>query len=113
MVARIRLGLDPRIGAGLVKGCKGGAITSETYLKLYSFGYYTGKTLTNETSDVFYRLSDVTKHDCFIPRIRTKPLLPSKSPFSDRDRMVCADSLSTIQLRGHVTVENFAAIRKN
>jgi len=84
----VRLGLDPRIGEGFVKGCRDGVITSKTYLKLYPFGYYAGKTLTNETGDVFYRLSDVAKHDCFIAKDQDKDLTATalESAFNDRDR---------------------------
>ena len=84
---RIRLGLDPRIGEGFVKGYRGGVVTSKTYLKLYPFGYYAGKTLANETNDVFYRLSNVARHDCFIAKDQDKDQAATpEAAFYDRNR---------------------------
>jgi hypothetical protein len=73
------------IREGFVKSCRDGVVTSETYLKLYPFGYYAGKTFANETNDVFYR------QRC---RTKTRPP-PPKPPSATGTEMACADSSST------------------
>ena len=91
------------IREGFVKSCRDGVVTSETYLKLYPFGYYAGKTLGNETNDVFYR-----------QRSGQRPGRHPRSRFCDRDRDgLCRFLIYDYGPGDHVTVENFAAIREN
>ena len=91
------------IREGFVKSCRDGVVTSETYLKLYPFGYYAGKTLANETNDVFYR-----------QRSGQRPGRHPRSRFCDRDRDgLCRFLIYDYGPGDHVTVENFAAIREN
>ncbi|MBT3377305.1 MAG: hypothetical protein HN742_04860 [Lentisphaerae bacterium] len=86
---RIRFGLDPRIGEGFVATCTDGVLSSSITLTLCRFGYYQGKTLTNETGDVHYRLKDVHRnaHACLIDKSAhpntTAAVL--KDQFNDRD----------------------------
>ena len=92
------------IREGFVKSCRDGVVTSETYLKLYPFGYYAGKTLANETNDVFYIAKDQDKDQAATP----------EAAFCDRDRDgLCRFLIYDYRPGDHVTVENFAAIREN
>ena len=63
------------IREGFVKSCRDGVVTSETYLKLYPFGYYAGKTLANETNE-FSIAKDQDKDQAATP----------EAAFCDRDR---------------------------
>ena len=73
------------IREGFVKSCRDGVVTSETYLKLYPFGYYAGKTLANETNDVFYIAKDQDKDQAATPEAAS----------ATGTEMACADSSST------------------
>lgn len=110
---RIRLGLDPRIGEGFVDGCGDGVVASKTDLRLRPFDYYSGKTIANETGDVFYRLSQVAKQDCFIAEDKGEDLTAAtlEAAFDDRD----GDGLRRFLIYDYgpgdqVTIENFAAL---
>ncbi|MCK5803658.1 MAG: hypothetical protein KAI66_12530, partial [Lentisphaeria bacterium] len=53
---RISLRLDPRIGEGFVRECRDNEVVSTTPLRMRSYAYYAGKTLSNEASTALYRI---------------------------------------------------------
>ncbi len=64
---RIGFELDPRVGEGFVKECRDALVVSDTFLRLYPFGYYAGKTLANEVGKALCRISDVERgYDCLL-----------------------------------------------
>ena len=72
------------IREGFVKSCRDGVVTSETYLKLYPFGYYAGKTLANETNE-FSIAKDQDKDQAATPEAAS----------ATGTEMACAESSST------------------
>ena len=86
--AVLRLDLDPRIGEGFVDEVGEGVLVSRTPLRLARFGYYAGKTLSNEDGSALYRLQDVEeRRRCCIapesPGDASQALLAAE--FVDRD----------------------------
>lgn len=55
----ITLDLDPRIGEGFVAGFEDNCLISKTHLRMARFGYYAGKTLSNEDNSAMFKLKDV------------------------------------------------------
>jgi len=111
---RITFNLDPRIGEGFVQECKDGVVTSEIYLRLYPYGYYDGKTLTNETGEVLHRLRTVDRSDCIIAQESGGDLSAAtlQKQFGDLD----GDGLKRFVIYDYgpgdaVTMENFAVVR--
>ena len=112
---RISFALDPRIGEGFVKECQDGVVTSSIYLKLCPYGYYAGKTLTNETGEVRYRLSGVSKYNCRVSANEGEDISAAKlqAEFSDLD----ADGLNRFIIYDYgpgdtVTMENYATVSR-
>ena len=82
------LGLDARIGEGFVHEARENCLVSKTHLRLARYGYYAGKTLSNEDGTTLYKLKDVEKGtDCLIDEGvhgKVDPELLSRQ-FCDRD----------------------------
>jgi hypothetical protein len=112
---RLSFALDPRIGEGFVKECDDGVVTSSIYLRLYPYGYYAGKTLANETGEVLYPLSDVSKYNCRIAKGEGQDVSAAKlqAEFGDLD----GDGLSRFVIYDYgpgdtVTMENYATVSR-
>jgi hypothetical protein len=113
---RITVRYDPRIGEGFVKECKDGVLVSATQLKLSAFDQYAGKTLSNETGDVFYKLSNVVSgRDCVIAKTNEQSPSGAKldADFADRD----GDGLRRFTIYDYgpgdtVTVENMGHFKE-
>ena len=59
----LSLGLDPRIGEGLVAATPEGMVVSAVAPPLQQWGYYAGKTIANENASAWYHVKDVARGD--------------------------------------------------
>ncbi|MFO7947761.1 MAG: hypothetical protein R6V19_13205 [Armatimonadota bacterium] len=112
---RITFDLDPRIGEGFVGECSDNTVRSETYLRMYPYGYYDGKTISTEDDSVHYRLRACDNgHDCVIDteaegEVSAETLMKQ---FTDYD----GDDLKRLVIYDYgpgdaVTIEQFSSIR--
>ncbi len=83
-LVELTLATDPRIGEGYVASVDEGVINSGITMGLYRWGYYRGKTISNEDGSALFKLADVGKgRACQV--LGEIPMATLENQFADLD----------------------------